>query len=123
MNIYLPNEMSLSISVGLLNSPAEVSVTLKGAGGGLAGGDDAFDIEAGDDEPTAESLLAEDSDPDVDRLRGGTDGLLSDGASRGNAAGMWRDAVMTQLSSSDPPRVCNNRENILYEKDPKIKFI
>lgn len=101
----LPSEISLSISAGLLNSLAEVNVTLNGTGGGLAGGEDAFDAEAGDKEPTAESLLAEDSDPEVDRLLGGADGLRGDGASRGNAAGMWSDAVMTQLSSSDPPSV------------------
>lgn len=34
------------MSVGRRTSPAEVSVTLSAAGGGDAGGDDAFDIDA-----------------------------------------------------------------------------
>lgn len=83
----LPRDISLSISAGLLNSPAEVRVTLRGAGGGLAGGEEAFDADAGDEEPTAESLLVEDSEPEVDRLLGGAAGLL-EGGSLENAAGI-----------------------------------
>lgn len=89
----------------LLISPADVKVTRKGAGGGDAGGEEALDADAGDEEPTAESLFAEDSEPDVERRRGGAEGRPR-GDCCENAAGMWRDAVMTRLlSSSEPPKV------------------
>lgn len=102
---HLPSDISRSMSGGLLISPVDVMVTLKGAGGGLAGGLDVLEADAGEEEPTAESLLAEDSEPEVERRRGGAEGCTR-GESRGKAAGMWRDAVITQLSSSEPPKVC-----------------
>lgn len=99
--------MSLSISgEGRLNSAADVSVTLRGVGtwgGGLAGGDEAQDADV-DEDPTAESRLAEDSEPEVDRRLGDGRGWRLLGL---KAAGMWSEAVMTQLSSSDPPSVYN----------------
>lgn len=109
------------MSGGRLTSPAEVSVTRSGpagvveAGGGLAAGEDADDAdngeageaddggeagEAGEEEPTAESRFCEDSEPEVERRRG-----RGGAAGRPNAAGMCSDAVITQLSSSDPPTV------------------
>lgn len=102
--------MSLSISGVRLSSPVAVNVTLTGAddefGGGEAGGDDAPDAEAeAGEEPTAESRLVDDSEPEVERRRGGGAGRARDT----DAAGMWREAVITQLSSSEPPIVWNKK--------------
>lgn len=68
LNTHLLSAMILSMSEGLFTSPA-VTVTLSGAGGGLAAGDDAFDAHAEltveSREPVAESLdpTAESRDP------------------------------------------------------------
>lgn len=136
----LLSAISLSRSgEGRLSSAADVSVTRRGAGagadvlegaegagGGEAGGDDVADADAGDDEPTAESRLLEDlfedlledSEPDVERRRGPPRGPRGPRRppARLKAAGMCRDAVITQLSSSDPPSVCGNFEEGSFPK-------
>lgn len=89
----------------------------RGAGGGDAGGEDVADAEAGDDEPTAESRLLddlledllEDSEPDVERRREAERGPRRP-EPRLKLAGMCSDAVITQLSSSDPPSVCGTTD-------------
>lgn len=126
---HLPRPTSLSISVVLclssvflFTSPA-VTVTRSGAvttGGGELGGDDEEDptAESRFEPSEAESLLEpsevesrlDPSEPEVDLRRGGTEGARGEGGEK--AAGMWREAVMTQ-SSSDPPSVCGLRWQVV----------
>lgn len=91
-------------------------------GGGDAGGDEAVLPEGGDDptaeslfdpievEPTEESHLDPTEEFEVDLRRGGGAGPFIREAAAAAAAGMWREAVITQLSESELFSVCGSEE-------------